>query len=116
MKPINIKKIGNKIVVTLCNGHTVQSSVTPEGIGSQIIYQICESEGITAYDQSCLCNAARIRGYYTCLINGERIEIKEAYFTDVNKLADYIESIRIYIDRALIVHEEVFIKDSSCVN
>ena len=52
MKPINIKKIGNKIVVTLCNGHTVQSSVTPEGIGSQIIYQICESEGITAYDQS----------------------------------------------------------------
>lgn len=102
MKPINIKKIGNKIVVTLCNGKTVESSILPAGIYAYLIKDICDAEGITYYPAD-----GTHKGRFSCMINGKKFYIADKNYSTVSEVVEYIEELRIIIDEALIIHDNI---------
>lgn len=101
MKPINIKKIGNKMVVTLANGKTVSSSHTPYGInGITLLSSICEAEGITFYRNG--------GNGGNCNVNGEYVYVKDTYHASVDQIKELIINvIKPIIEKALIIHEDI---------
>ena len=101
MKPIKIKRIGNKLSVFLANGKDVSSSHTPYGINSiTLLCGICEAEGVTFYRNN--------GDGGNCNVNGEQVYVKDTYYTTVGDIKELITNvIAPIIENALTVNEEV---------
>lgn len=103
MQPIKLHKVGRKIVMTLSNGKILESSVTPYGIScASILVAICECEGITIYPVLSKCNAENLEYF----INNSHLIIPKTSKENIHDIAVYIEKLRSFIDKALIISEE----------
>ena len=103
MQPIKLHKVGRKIVMTLSNGKILESSVTPYGIScASILVAICECEGITIYPTATNCNAQNLEYF----INNSNLIIPKTSKENIHDVAVYIENLRSFIDKALIISEE----------
>lgn len=100
LKPISIKRIGNKLAVYLDNGKFVESSILPYGVNGAVLFKgICEVEGVTCY---CTNGGSKFN------VNGEEVYVSDRYITTLAEIKEFIINIiKPIIEKAMIIHEEI---------